>query len=84
MKTYNATQFKAHALQIMKEISGSGEPVLVTRRGEPLVEINPARPTTKAKPGHLAGTAQIVGDIVSPVFPEWESLEPNRRKTPRK
>jgi prevent-host-death family protein len=79
MQTYTATDFKARALQIMKEVNETGKPVLVTKRGRPLVRIEmPAVKKPRLKLGALAGTIEIIGDIVAPVFDEWETLEPRR------
>jgi len=36
-----AAEFKAHCLRIMKEVGLTGEPVTVTHRGVPMVEVKP-------------------------------------------
>ncbi|MDY6982854.1 MAG: type II toxin-antitoxin system Phd/YefM family antitoxin [Pseudomonadota bacterium] len=33
------TEFKAHALEVFREIEASGEPVVITDRGRPALEI---------------------------------------------
>ncbi len=74
MKTMTVTDFKAHALQVLAEVSRSREPVVLTRRGRPLAKVVPY--TEEAcEPGMLAETIIYEGDIVSPAAEEdWESL----------
>jgi antitoxin (DNA-binding transcriptional repressor) of toxin-antitoxin stability system len=75
MKTTTVTEFKAKALRMMEEIARSGESLLVTKHGNPLVEVRPAASSTSvATPGRLAHTLVHEGDIVSPLGPDaWES-----------
>ena len=72
------SKFKATCLSVLEQVRTTGEPVLVTKRGEPVAEIVPAsRPKEgKRKLGEGVGTARIVGDIISPVVDEqeWEVL----------
>ena len=39
MKHMSKTEFKAHALEVFRDIETSGEPVVVTDRGRPVLEI---------------------------------------------
>jgi prevent-host-death family protein len=75
MRTITVTKFKAHALGILRGIAETGESVVVTNRGKPLVEVSPCKSGRKKfKPGHLAGTITYKGDIVSPLGEEmWEA-----------
>jgi prevent-host-death family protein len=41
MKTMAISQFKAHALKIIDEISQNHETIIVTKRGKPLAKILP-------------------------------------------
>ena len=68
MKSFSASQFKAHALAIMKAVAETGEPVTVTKRGKPLVKVTPCAPLEdeKRKFGRLSGTIAFEKDIVSP------------------
>ncbi len=45
-KTYAAGHFKAHCLRLMEKVARTGSPILVTKRGEPLVRIVPTLGTT--------------------------------------
>ena len=44
MKYIPAGTFKARCLALMKKIQATGEPVIVTKRGTPVVKVVPAQP----------------------------------------
>jgi len=78
MEEIAISKFKATCLAVLERVRKTGRPVLVTRFGEPVAEVGPPTP---AKPmqrelGGMRGTAQILGDIVSPASDEddWEVL----------
>jgi prevent-host-death family protein len=78
MTTLLVSDFKARCLAILEEVHQAGKPVLVTRRGKPLVRVVPAtdRPAGARKLGALSGEALVEGDIVHAGFGhEWESLK---------
>jgi prevent-host-death family protein len=69
-------EFKAKCLGVMAEVAKTGKPLLITKRGEPFVEVGPPRQAKKRKKrsfiGRLVGVMEIVGDpddLVKPVFP---------------
>jgi hypothetical protein len=68
-----AGEFKAKCLGVMAEIAKTGKPLLITKRGEPFVEVGPPRRAKKAKKGtfigRLEGKYEIYGDLLEPVFP---------------
>jgi len=73
MQTISATDLKARCLAILDEVSRTGESVTVTKRGRPVAQLVPApHPDFK---GSLAGSVEILGDIVSPALPPhaWEA-----------
>ncbi|MFN0171902.1 MAG: type II toxin-antitoxin system Phd/YefM family antitoxin [Bryobacteraceae bacterium] len=78
MQEIAISKFKATCLSVLENVRKTRRPVLVTRFGEPVAEIVPPRPPKRAGRGlgALAGTARIVGDIVSPVSDEndWDVL----------
>ena len=43
MKTMLVSDFKAKAIATLKEVQSTGEPVVVTLRGQPLAEVVPVR-----------------------------------------
>ena len=77
MKQIRASVFKARCLKIMSEIQSTGEPVVVTKRGTPVVKVVPASLEPEALFGFMSGEFAIVGDIESPVVPlqDWEILK---------
>ena len=72
------SKFKATCLAILKRVRRTGRPIRVTRFGEPIAEIVPPSPPERPPGwlGSMSGTAEIEGDIVSPVLEqeEWEAL----------
>ncbi|MGD0567825.1 MAG: type II toxin-antitoxin system Phd/YefM family antitoxin [Candidatus Sulfotelmatobacter sp.] len=75
MKQIAAGEFKARCLAIMDQVSRSGEPVVVTKHGKPVVRLVPAEKQGDDIFGYMAGKVKIVGDIVGPVTPaeDWEN-----------
>jgi antitoxin (DNA-binding transcriptional repressor) of toxin-antitoxin stability system len=60
----------------MRDIKATGEPVVVTKRGEPLVRVIPEVPEREEIFGFMADEFEILGDIESPVVPleDWKIL----------
>jgi prevent-host-death family protein len=75
MKQIAAGEFKAQCLAIMDRVSKSGEPVLVTKHGKPVVKLIPAEKQVDEIFDYMAGKVKIVGDIVGPITPleDWEN-----------
>ena len=68
-RTVGAREFKDNCLKILREVSESGETVVVTRHKVPIARISapePERPV--AIFGRCAGELRILGDIVAPAF----------------
>lgn len=76
MKRVPAGQFKARCLKIMDDVHSTREPVVITKRGRPVVTLVPAEDPSGDFLGKLSGTMKIVGDITQPVEdPEaWDAL----------
>ena len=79
MREIAISKFKATCLEVLERVRKTRKPVLVTRFGKPIAEVQPA---SAPKPtgdwlGSLAGTAKIRGDIVSPASDaeDWEVLK---------
>ena len=72
MKHIPAGTFKAHCLGVMKEVQATGEPVIVTKRGAPVVKVVPVQSDKNDIFGFMTGKVKIVGDIESPIPVEWE------------
>jgi prevent-host-death family protein len=43
-KEITATQFKARCLRLLDEVAESGETLVVTKRGRPVVRVEPSNP----------------------------------------
>ena len=71
MKQMSAGVFKARCLAVMKQVQATGEPVIVTRRGTPVVKVVPIRKKKDDIFGFMKGKVKIVGDIESPIPVEW-------------
>ena len=78
MKQMRASAFKARCLRVMDHVQATGEPVVVTKRGKPVVKVIPAEPQERDIFGFMADKFEIIGDIESPVVP------PSYWKTGRK
>ncbi len=78
MEAIAISHVKATCLAILERVRKTGAPILVTRRGKPVAQIQPPPPPeTKSKSlfGSMKGTAEVVGDIVSPQSDQdWEVL----------
>lgn len=67
MKTMGISQFKAHALTILYQVSKTHEEIIITKRGKPLAQIIPCRNKDKNPiPGKLADAFIFEKDIISP------------------
>jgi antitoxin (DNA-binding transcriptional repressor) of toxin-antitoxin stability system len=77
MEEIAISKFKATCLAVLEKVRKTGEPILVTRFGHPIAEINPPRVKKKIKLGGGAGTMVILGDIVGPIGDEsdWEAAQ---------
>ncbi len=74
MKEMRASVFKARCLTVMDKVKKTGEPVVVTKRGVPVVKVVPVESEKDDLFGFMAGKFTIVGDIESPVVPlkDWK------------
>ena len=69
----SATQFKAKCLRLMDEVAQSGEPLVITKHGKPIVTVTAAKPVPKPLFGADAGSIDIVGDILQPISTQWDA-----------
>lgn len=77
MKQMRASTFKARCLSIMKDVQATGEPVVVTKRGKPVVKVVPVKSKKVNLFGFMAGEFKILGDIEAPVVPlkHWKVMK---------
>ncbi|HZR56423.1 MAG TPA: type II toxin-antitoxin system prevent-host-death family antitoxin [Terriglobales bacterium] len=78
MEKIAISKFKATCLAVLERVRKTGQPILVTRFGEPVAQVGPP---AAAKPGKrtlgaMRGTMRIVGDIVGPIGDpnDWDAL----------
>jgi prevent-host-death family protein len=77
MKYVRAGTFKARCLAIMKDVQATGEPVVVTKRGTPVVKVVPVESQNGDLFAFMAGEFKIVGNIEAPVVPlkQWKIMK---------
>ena len=75
METVNISTFKATCLSLLKKVKQTGEPLLVTLRGEPVAQIIPPEVPREQRVwlGSARDTGKIDGDIISPTGETWEA-----------
>lgn len=77
MRSINATEFKAKCLALLDEVAETGEHLLILKHGKPVAEVVPPVSRDERPPQEsLAGSVEILGDIISPAVPpeHWEAL----------
>jgi len=77
--TIMISKFKATCLAVLDRVKQTRQPILVTRRGEPIALIEPPPQPEKRKSwlGMFSSRGRITGDIISPALDsgEWEVLD---------
>jgi prevent-host-death family protein len=69
MRDVPISKFKAKCLGLIEQVHKTRQPLRITRHGVPVAEVVPVEPDRKREfVGDMIGTAEIVGDIVSPVI----------------
>lgn len=69
MRDVPISKFKAKCLGLIEQVHKTRQPLRITRHGVPVAEVVPIEPDRKREfVGDMIGTAEIVGDIVSPVI----------------
>lgn len=78
MEHMAASEFKTHCLAVLQKVRKTRKPVCITRYGKVVAEIRPPSPPAKRKSwlGSMAGTVDILGDIVGPTTDpsDWDAL----------
>jgi prevent-host-death family protein len=78
MQEIAISKFKATCLAVLERVRKTGEPIVVTRFGQPIARIEPPTQSAKRiKLGGMAGTMTILGDIVGPIsdISDWEAAQ---------
>ncbi len=75
MEEISKTEFKAHALEVLREIEQSGEPRIITDRGKPTVEIKKLRQNDQKPLDRLKGSVIKYEAVTEPVaVDDWENV----------
>ncbi len=76
METIAISKFKATCLALLDRVKKTGQPLLITKRGEPVAQVvppDPPEPLAGSAFGSMAGSLEILGDIVEPSGEgDWE------------
>ena len=73
--TIPAGRFRDNCLRIMDEVDRTGEAIIVTKHGRPVVQVVPA-PREQVRFVGSCPELEILGDIMGPSAPpeDWESI----------
>jgi prevent-host-death family protein len=78
MEEIAVSKFKATCLSVVEQVRKTRKPVRITRFGKPVAELIPPSPAVQPASvlGCMAGTGEILGDIISPAIDpeEWDAL----------
>lgn len=70
-KQITATEFKARCLRLLDEVADTGETLIVTKRGRPVVRVEPSDP-----PVDLRGSVKMLVGLekfVEPLDTPWDA-----------
>lgn len=77
-RVVSKSHFKAHALELFRQVEASGEPLLVTDHGRPSIEVRPYRPPAPATADPLEplrGSVLRFDDPFEPACDDaWDAL----------
>jgi prevent-host-death family protein len=69
MKRIAAGAFKAQCLKLMEEVRSRRTEIVITKRGKPVAKLSPVDAPASDVLGCMVGTAEIRGDVTSPLLP---------------
>ena len=68
------SEFKARALEVMRQVESTGQSVIITDRGKPTIEVRPYHKTDHSPLDMLKGSVTDYTDPTEPVAgDDWES-----------
>jgi prevent-host-death family protein len=75
MRDVSISEFRAKCSDFVDQVDRTRRPLRITRQGVPVAILIPPshRRPLKFVLGDMIGTAEIVGDIVSPVFKKMDA-----------
>lgn len=71
-KRIAASEFKAKCLSLLDEVAETGMPLIITKRGKPLVKLVPFE---TVKPPNLLGSVRYEreDDLLAPIDEPWDA-----------
>lgn len=76
MRQISKSEFKPHALRYFREVQASGQEIVITDRGIPVLKIVPFRPESHKTLEELRGSVLRYDAPTEPVgMEDWEALE---------
>jgi prevent-host-death family protein len=74
-KHISAAHFKAQCLSLMDQVEAQRGEVIITKRGKPVAKLVPIDNTPRSIFGCMAGTAEILGDLIGPTTlgDDWDA-----------
>lgn len=73
MSSMPAGEFKAKCLKVMERVAETGEPLVVTRHGRPVVQLIPVSQGAPSLFGRLSGAVTREGDLLAPIGDAWDA-----------
>lgn len=73
MRTVEATEFETRCLQLLDEVTETGEQLVITRRGKPVSLLSPYPGRAATLYGRHRDTLKIRGDVLAPVGEAWDA-----------
>ena len=79
-ETIAISEFKATCLAVLERVRRTGSSIVVTKRGEPIAEINPPSPASTGEGwlGSMRATATMTDDLIAPAShtSDWDAFGP--------
>ena len=73
MRTIAASELKAKCLQLIDEVTESGERLVITKSGKPVSLLSPYTAPAISLFGRHHGSLTISGDLVAPIDEDWDA-----------
>jgi prevent-host-death family protein len=75
IRRISAADFKAQCLSLMNQVEAQRSELVITKRGKPVAKLVPIEEAPRSVFGCMAGTAQILGDLIEPSTQpdDWEA-----------
>ena len=61
MREIKASEFKAKCLKLIDEVNETGEAIIITKRGKPVVRVERERAVPKTLRGSFKGKIELIG-----------------------